>query len=74
MMPSDCTSQDELLALSALRDLARKYQAVEVVLTDCGCVTVCLFVDGVKIVEEDKVLSVVVAQVLERIPAERRAG
>ncbi len=34
--------------------LARRYWAVEITLSDCGCYRVEFFADGVKIVEEDK--------------------
>jgi len=61
----------ELEALETLRELARRYQAVEILIADCGCITVSLFVDGVKICEEDKSLPVVIGQVMERIGNER---
>lgn len=57
----------ELSALADLRELARQYCAVELTIADCGCHTVSLFVDGIKIVEEDKDLSACVEAVKERI-------
>jgi hypothetical protein len=58
---------DTLLALETLHELAKQYQAVGLVISDCGCWSISLFVDGCKIIEEDKSLAVVVGQVLERI-------
>lgn len=65
--------------LEALHTLARQYCAVSLTIADCGCHTVELFVGPQKISEEDKDLSVVLANVRRRIdeiegveiPAER---
>lgn len=54
-------------ALAALCDLARRYTYVRHEIADCGCHTVTLFVDGVKITEEDKDLGVCVENVLQKI-------
>lgn len=61
LLPSD------LSALQDLRDLARRYCAIELTFADCGCHTVSLFVGSVKIVEEDKDLSIVVENVKQKI-------
>lgn len=53
--------------ITTLRTLARKYTAVSVTFSDCGCCTVALFVGAKKIIEEDRDLSIAVAAVLRRI-------
>ena len=53
--------------LEALHALARQYCAVSLTIADCGCYTVELFVGPQKITEEDKDLSVVLANVRRRI-------
>lgn len=70
-MTSD-SIQAESLALSILRGLAKKYTAVGLVISDCGCWTVSLWVDGCKITEEDKSLAAAVRLIVERI--ENAAG
>lgn len=66
-IPSEDIQQADILALHTLRALARQYQAVWVTISDCGCCTVELYINGAKIIEEDKSLAVAVGQVLERI-------
>lgn len=61
------TIQAEALALHILRQLAKKYVAVQLTIADCGCHTIELFADGEKICEEDKDLSVAVAAIVERL-------
>ena len=53
--------------LDTLYFLARRYQAVTLTISDCGCHTVELFVGRQKICEEDKSLAVVLANVARRI-------
>ena len=61
----------DLSALATLRDLARRYCAVELVIADCGCHTVSLFVDGVKIMEEDKSMAIAVDSLIRKIEKEK---
>jgi hypothetical protein len=53
--------------LDALAHLARRYCVVTLTVSDCGCHTVELFVEGQKICEEDKDLSAVIENVRRRI-------
>lgn len=57
-------------ALAALRALAKRYTVVELTIADCGCHAVTLFVNGNKIIEEDKDLGVVVENVLKKLKGE----
>jgi hypothetical protein len=53
--------------LDALAHLARRYCVVTHIISDCGCHTVELFVGKVKLCEEDKRLSVALANIQRRI-------
>lgn len=46
--------------------LARRFCAVSVTLSDCGCYTVSFFADGVKIIEEDKDLLTALSNAKEK--------
>jgi hypothetical protein len=48
------------------RSLARRFQAVEVTLSDCGCYTVQFFAGGCKICEEDKDLLTALQRAAEK--------